>query len=69
MPDAPQIQDTVALDGDGYVIAEARHRAGDFLTRVQAEHGLPVSARAIDLTQLVVTSSSPTPASTPLTPC
>ncbi|CAM5266322.1 hypothetical protein SALBM311S_01006 [Streptomyces alboniger] len=26
----------------------------DFLTRVQAEHGLPVSARAMDLTQLVV---------------
>ncbi|MFG3016253.1 ATP-binding protein [Streptomyces cinerochromogenes] len=54
MPDAPQIQDTVALDGDGHVIAEARHRAVDFLTRVQAEHGLPVSARAMDLTQLVV---------------
>jgi anti-sigma regulatory factor (Ser/Thr protein kinase) len=54
MPDAPQIQDTVALDGDGHVIAEARHRAVDFLTRAQAEHGLPVSARAMDLTQLVV---------------
>nr|WP_229829282.1 ATP-binding protein [Streptomyces massasporeus] len=54
VPDAPQIQDTVALDGDGHVIAEARHRAVDFLTRVQAEHGLPVSARAMDLTQLVV---------------
>ncbi|MFD8263836.1 ATP-binding protein [Streptomyces griseoluteus] len=54
MPDAPQMQNTVALDGDGHVIAEARHRAVDFLTRVQAEHGLPVSARAMDLTQLVV---------------
>lgn len=54
MPDAPPIQDTVALDGDGHVIAEARHRAADFLARVQAEHGLPVSARAMDLTQLVV---------------
>ncbi|MFG2797936.1 ATP-binding protein [Streptomyces pseudovenezuelae] len=54
MPDAPLIQDTVALDGDGYVIAEARQRAVDFLTRVQAEHGLPVSARAMDLTRLVV---------------
>jgi anti-sigma regulatory factor (Ser/Thr protein kinase) len=54
MPDAPPIQDTVALDGDGYVIAEARHRAAGFLTRVQAEHGIPVSARAMDLTQLVV---------------
>jgi anti-sigma regulatory factor (Ser/Thr protein kinase) len=54
LPDAPQIQDTVALDGDGHVIAEARHRAVDFLTRVQVEHGLPVSAHAMDLTQLVV---------------
>ncbi|MFJ8941973.1 ATP-binding protein [Streptomyces sp. NPDC102395] len=54
MPDTPQIQDHVALDGDGHVIAEARHRAVDFLTRARAEHGLPVSARAMDLTQLVV---------------
>src|SRR4051812_36115958 len=52
--DAPPIQDTIALDGDGSCIAEARHRAVDFLTRVQAEYGLPVSARALDLTQLVV---------------
>ncbi|MFD4879575.1 ATP-binding protein [Streptomyces sp. NPDC058420] len=48
------MQETVALDGGGSCIAEARHRAADFLTRVQAEHGLPVSARAMDLTQLVV---------------
>ncbi|MFD5272157.1 ATP-binding protein [Streptomyces sp. NPDC058335] len=54
MPGAPAIQGTVALDGDGSCIAQARHRAVDFLTRVQAEHGLPVSARAMDLTQLVV---------------
>jgi hypothetical protein len=44
MPGVPPIQDTVALDGDGSCIAEARYRAVDFLTRVQAEHGLPVSA-------------------------
>ncbi|UPZ33937.1 ATP-binding protein [Streptomyces sp. LRE541] len=44
----------MALDGDGVVIAQARHRAAGFLTRVQAEHGLPVSARVMDLTQLVV---------------
>jgi anti-sigma regulatory factor (Ser/Thr protein kinase) len=54
VPGAPAIQDTVALDGEGACIAEARHRAVDFLTRVQAEHGLPVSARVMDLTQLVV---------------
>ncbi|MFJ3441388.1 ATP-binding protein [Streptomyces sp. NPDC086081] len=45
---------TVALEGDGTVIAQARHLASQFLTRVQAEQGLPVSQRAMDLTQLVV---------------
>ncbi|KUN56053.1 regulator [Streptomyces canus] len=54
MPGAQPIQDTVALDRDGSCIAEARHRAVDFLARVQAEHGLPVAARVMDLTQLVV---------------
>jgi len=48
------LQDTVVLEGEGPVIARARHRAADFLVRVQAEYGLPVSARALDLTQLVV---------------
>ncbi|MGW1167831.1 ATP-binding protein [Streptomyces sp. NPDC002550] len=48
------IQTTVALDGDGTVIAQARHLAAEFLARVQADHGLPVSQRAMDLTQLVV---------------
>ncbi|CAL9330543.1 ATP-binding protein [Streptomyces sp. Tu 3180] len=52
MPDA--IEDVLALDGDSSCIARARHRAVDFLTRVQAEYGMPVSARAMDLTQLVV---------------
>jgi anti-sigma regulatory factor (Ser/Thr protein kinase) len=54
MSGAPLIQETIALDGDGSRIAEARHRAAAFLARVQADHGLPVSARALDLTQLVV---------------
>ncbi|CUW33399.1 MULTISPECIES: ATP-binding protein [Streptomyces] len=35
-------------------IAEARHLARDFLTSVQADHGLPVSARAMGMVQLVV---------------
>ncbi|MEU9552001.1 ATP-binding protein [Streptomyces werraensis] len=48
------VQDTVALDGDDSCIAQARHRAVDFLTRVQTEYGIPVSARAMELTQLVV---------------
>ncbi|GAA3787540.1 ATP-binding protein [Streptomyces phyllanthi] len=53
-PGADPIQETVALEGDGSCIAKARHLAVGFLTRVQAEHGLPVSARAMELTQLVV---------------
>ncbi|MFF1442732.1 ATP-binding protein [Streptomyces sp. NPDC058295] len=35
-------------------MARARHLAVGFLARVQAEYGLPVSQRAVDLTQLVV---------------
>jgi anti-sigma regulatory factor (Ser/Thr protein kinase) len=54
VPDEQAIQTTVALEGDGTSIARARHLVAGFLTRVQAEYGLPVSQRAIDLTQLVV---------------
>ncbi|MFF4021145.1 ATP-binding protein [Streptomyces sp. NPDC001843] len=54
VPDEQAFQATVALEGDGTCIARARHLAAHFLTRVQAEHGLPVSQRAMDLTQLVV---------------
>ncbi|MEW2291112.1 ATP-binding protein [Streptomyces sp. NPDC006743] len=54
MPDDYVIQTSVALEGDGTDIAQARHLAAGFLGRVQAEHGLPVSRRALDLTQLVV---------------
>ncbi|MDO0925286.1 ATP-binding protein [Streptomyces sp. TG1A-8] len=43
-----------ALDGEGTPIAEARHLAAGFLARVRTEHALPVSARAMDFTQLVV---------------
>ncbi|WDM16513.1 ATP-binding protein [Streptomyces lavenduligriseus] len=53
-PDRPAIQTSVALAGDGEDIAQARHLAAGFLTQVQAEHGLPVSQRAMDVTQLVV---------------
>ncbi|CAM5466705.1 hypothetical protein SHIRM173S_04786 [Streptomyces hirsutus] len=42
------------LDGDGAWIAEARRLAAAFLTRAQAEDALPVSARAMEVTQLVV---------------
>jgi anti-sigma regulatory factor (Ser/Thr protein kinase) len=53
-PPEQAIQTTVALEGDGSSIAEARHLAAQFLTQVQAQHGLPVSQRAVDVTQLVV---------------
>ncbi|MER6036085.1 MULTISPECIES: ATP-binding protein [unclassified Streptomyces] len=53
-PGEQALQATIALDGNDTVIAHARHLAADFLTRVQADHGLPVSQRAMDLTQLVV---------------
>ncbi|MFJ9831861.1 ATP-binding protein [Streptomyces sp. NPDC101169] len=52
--DGPVIQTSAALVGDSADIAKARHLAAGFLTRVQAERGLPVSQRAMDLTQLVV---------------
>ncbi|MGW1136033.1 ATP-binding protein [Streptomyces zhihengii] len=45
---------SAALDGDSSCISTARRMAADFLTRVQAVHGLPVSDRAMDLTQLIV---------------
>ncbi|MFC8194637.1 ATP-binding protein [Streptomyces sp. NPDC060006] len=53
-PQRGRIQTTVALEGDSFCIAEARHLAADFLARAQSVHGLPVTARAVDLTQLVV---------------
>ncbi|MEU2062544.1 ATP-binding protein [Streptomyces sp. NPDC013455] len=48
------MHEIVPLDGEGACIGEARHRAAAFLARVQGEYGLPVSARAMDLTRLVV---------------
>ncbi|WP_371664788.1 ATP-binding protein [Streptomyces sp. NBC_00280] len=43
-----------ALDGDDGCIADARHHALGFLDRACTDHRLPVSERARDLTQLVV---------------
>lgn len=53
-PDEGPGELTVALDGENGCIAGARDLTGDFLARVQREHGLPVSARTMDLSQLVV---------------
>ncbi|MFJ6530005.1 MULTISPECIES: ATP-binding protein [Streptomyces] len=43
-----------ALTTDGGCIADARHHAAAFLDQARSGHQVPVSARAGDLTQLVV---------------
>ncbi|WP_256096284.1 ATP-binding protein [Streptomyces sp. LUP30] len=43
-----------ALEGDDGCIAEARQHALAFLDRARSDHRLPVSERALGLTQLVV---------------
>ncbi|GHC97664.1 ATP-binding protein [Streptomyces violarus] len=53
-PGARPTQVGYALGGDDGCIAQARHHAVDFLTRLREEHDLDVSPRAMDLTQLVV---------------
>ncbi|MEW2287799.1 ATP-binding protein [Streptomyces sp. NPDC047841] len=53
-PDARVLQTAVALKGDGACIARARRLAAGFLARARSGHGVPVSQRAVDLTQLVV---------------
>ncbi|MGW5972676.1 ATP-binding protein [Streptomyces sp. NPDC055186] len=45
---------TYALDGDDAWIGKARQLAAAFLTRARTEDGLPVPARAVEITQLVV---------------
>ncbi|MFI1371929.1 ATP-binding protein [Streptomyces longwoodensis] len=47
-------QTTLVLEGDGSCIAQSRHLAADFLSRMREEHGVPVSQRAMDVSQLVV---------------
>jgi hypothetical protein len=51
--DVPALTAAVPLTGDGGSIARARHFAAGFLTRARTDHGVSVSARAMDLTQLV----------------
>ncbi|MFE9448048.1 ATP-binding protein [Streptomyces sp. NPDC006739] len=54
MPEAAPADVSIALDGADGCIADARNQVWQFLTRARAEHGLPVTARTIDLAQLVV---------------
>ncbi|MFC9646859.1 ATP-binding protein [Streptomyces mirabilis] len=53
-PDEYLMRAGYALEGDDGCIAEARHHAVAFLDQAHADHHLRVSARARDLTQLVV---------------
>ncbi|MFF9061022.1 ATP-binding protein [Streptomyces sp. NPDC014882] len=53
-PGDPLLRAGFALGGDDGCIAEARHHATAFLERARDVHRLAVSARATDLTQLVV---------------
>lgn len=52
--DGERVQAAAAFAGDGSCIAEARRLATAFLNRVRNRHGVAVSARAMDVTQLVV---------------
>ncbi|MFD0055910.1 ATP-binding protein [Streptomyces sp. NPDC127168] len=53
-PDGYVMHSGYQLDADHGCIALARHRAAAFLDQAAAKHGLSVSARTRDLTQLVV---------------
>ncbi|MFJ1969566.1 ATP-binding protein [Streptomyces sp. NPDC087903] len=52
--DVRLIRASEAYEGRPPDVARARDLAGEFLTRVQAEQGLPVSERALGVVQLVV---------------
>jgi anti-sigma regulatory factor (Ser/Thr protein kinase) len=52
--DGGPVSTSAAYEGRPGNIGEARSFARDFLGRAQAVHGLPVSARATDMVQLVV---------------
>ncbi|MFD6285728.1 ATP-binding protein [Streptomyces sp. NPDC060205] len=52
--DRHMMQTGYAIGGDDGCIAEARHHAAAFLEQVRTEHHSSVTARVLDLTQLVV---------------
>ncbi|MDQ1041698.1 anti-sigma regulatory factor (Ser/Thr protein kinase) [Streptomyces sp. V3I8] len=52
--DSELVAVSAAYEGDSADIAQGRALARDFLERLQAVHGLPVSARALGTVQLVV---------------
>ncbi|MEV6010738.1 ATP-binding protein [Streptomyces sp. NPDC051976] len=52
--DAHTLRASVALDGGGACIAQARRFATDFLSQAQDTFGVPVAARTSELTPLMV---------------
>ncbi|MFJ2399292.1 ATP-binding protein [Streptomyces sp. NPDC087843] len=42
------------MDGDGSRIAQARHLAAAFLTKVRDRYGVPVAAATVEIVQLIV---------------
>ncbi|MER6437114.1 MULTISPECIES: ATP-binding protein [unclassified Streptomyces] len=51
---APELETSLALDGDGSRIAEARHVAAAFLAKAGDECGIPVAADTVQIVQLIV---------------
>lgn len=54
-PDAaPPLEASFALDSDASRIAQARHLAVAFLTKVRDDYGIPVASAAVEIVQLIV---------------
>lgn len=50
----PPLETSLELDGEGTRIAQARHLAVAFLSKVKDTHGIPVVTAAVEVVQLVV---------------
>ncbi|MER7682902.1 ATP-binding protein [Streptomyces sp. NPDC096934] len=48
------LEASLALDADGSCIAQGRHFAVAFLTKVKDGHGIPVAAATVEIVQLIV---------------
>ncbi|MFF3409610.1 ATP-binding protein [Streptomyces sp. NPDC002742] len=51
---ASLLETSLALDSDGSRIAQARHMAAAFLTKVRDDHGIPVVTAAVEIVRLIV---------------
>ncbi|MFD6298287.1 ATP-binding protein [Streptomyces sp. NPDC060235] len=48
------LETSLALDGDGSVIAQARHVAATFLAKVHDDAGIPVATATVEIAQLII---------------